>query len=66
MKMADKPYHEMTDAELVMAMAEWGDRVDTAAGFPSAHFAAKQCKQIENHCARRGIEIENKWPITVG
>lgn len=62
----EKPYHEMTDAELVAAMAEWGARVEGAAGFPSAMFAAKQCKAIENHANKRGIEIENKWPITVG
>ena len=62
----EKQYHEMTDVELTAAMAEWGDKVETATGFPSAHFAAKQCKAIENCGKRRGLALENKWPIIIG
>lgn len=64
--MAEKQYHEMTDDELRAAMGEWGERVDTAAGWPSAYFAAKQCAAIASTAKRRGFEIENKWPIRHG
>lgn len=62
--MTEKPYNEMTDQELLDQMAIWGANVDSASGFPSAYFAAKQCKAIKSHCDKRGVEIENKWPIT--
>lgn len=64
--MTDKPYAYLTDAELVTAMNHWGARVDGASGWPSAYFAAKQCRAIEAVAYRRGLTIENKWPIMVG
>lgn len=61
----EKQYGEMKDDELRDAMAEWGQRVDEASGWSSAYFAAKQCKAIGDIAERRGLDIENKWPIRV-
>lgn len=60
----NKPYHELTDAELPEAMAAWGKMVDEATGFTSAHFAAQQCRAIEAHGRKRGLTIPNNWPIS--
>lgn len=64
--MAEKQYNEMTDDELREAMTAWGVRVDNAAGWPSAYFAAKQCEAIAKTASRRGFAIENRWPIVRG
>lgn len=64
--MADKPYHEMTDAELHDAMLKWGGNVDNSTGWPSAYFAAKQCAAIEVIAKGRGLNVANNWPITHG
>ena len=61
----EKPYSEMSDDELRAAMATWGAKVENAAGWPSAYFAAKQCAAIEVTARRRNLIIENKWKITV-
>lgn len=64
--MSEKHYQEMTDGELTLAMEEWGKRVDSAAGWTSAYFAAKQCASIEREAKVRRISIENRWPIRRG
>jgi hypothetical protein len=64
--MADKAYRDMTNDELRAAMAEWGGRVEAAAGWPSAYFAAVQCLSIKREADRRGLPIANDWPITIG
>ena len=59
----EKYYREMTDTELSSAMELWGSRVETAAGWPSAYFAAKQCEQIATEGKSRCLNIENRWMI---
>jgi hypothetical protein len=64
--MSDKPYSEMTADELRAAMNKWAEHVATSPGWTSAYFSAQQCKAIKAEAARRGIEIENPYPIVIG
>lgn len=64
--MADKPFQEMTDDELRQEQTTWEKYVETAAGWSSAYFAAKTLKSVCAEGNRRGLNFENKFPITVG
>lgn len=59
-------YSEMNDTELTEAMASWGERVDSAAGWASAYAAARECRSIKFEAVMRGLSLENKWLIKVG
>lgn len=65
-EMLNKPYRDMTEVELNEVMKYWICETDHAAGFASAHFAAKQCKAIASEAQRRGLSIDNPRPIIVG
>jgi hypothetical protein len=62
----NKPFHEMTDEELVEAHTLWQWRVFTAAGFSSAKFSASMLKQIAFEGAKRGFKFSNPYPIVRG
>jgi hypothetical protein len=62
----DKPYRQMTTEELQCARSAWEDRVESASGWPSAHFAAKQVAEIVAEAKRRGLDWDNKYPIMIG
>lgn len=61
--MSDKPFREMTDAELTDALRTWERHIKTAAGWASAHFAAKQVGNIVTEGKRRGLPFRNEYPI---
>ena len=62
---ADKPYREMTDDELRAELTKWEQNVENAGGWPSAHFAAQQVKQIVELGNRRSLGFVNRYPIKV-
>lgn len=64
--MTDKPYHEMTDAELAQAGLKWAARVDQASGWASAYLSAKQLEAICVIANRRGLGFVNPYPIKRG
>jgi hypothetical protein len=64
--MSDKPYHQMTDAELALAGCEWAARVEGAGGWSSAYFSAKQVEAICAIANRRGLGFVNPYPIKRG
>ena len=63
--MADKPYYEMSDAELHAELVKWETNVDEAGGWSSAYFAAKQVEAIVATGNRRGLGMVNRHPIKV-
>jgi hypothetical protein len=62
----DKDYCDMTDDELLSEMEQWGKRVEAASGWSSAYCSAEQCAAIASVARRRGLTIENRWPIIRG
>lgn len=64
--MNEKPYREMTDAELAQAGCEWAARVEGAGGWSSAYFSAKQLESICANANYRGLGFVNPYPIKRG
>lgn len=64
--MADKPYYEMTDDELADALRTWEGHVETAGGWSSAYFAARQCEGIERVAISRGLPLRTKHHVKAG
>lgn len=65
-KVTEKSYREMSDEELRDAHREWEQRVRTAPGWSSAHFSACQLREVVREGARRGLELENRYPVVIG
>lgn len=64
--MGDKTYRKMDDDELRRELLLWEKNVETAPGWPSAYFAAKQVEQIVSEGNRRGLGMVNNFPIQRG
>ena len=64
--MTDLNYSEMTPLALSQEWKVWCDHVESAAGFPSAYFAAKQLAAVVREQERRGIPTRNPHPIRIG
>lgn len=63
--MADHPVR-MSDDELRAEITTWEGHVETAGGWASAHFAAKQLEVAVNEANRRGWGVVNRYPIRFG
>lgn len=64
--MSEKPYREMTDAELAQAGLKWAVRVEQASGWAGAYFSAKQLESICAQANYRGLGFVNPYPIKRG
>ena len=64
--MTDKPYSEMSNAELAAEHAKWTENVTKASGWASCYFAARQLEAVVAIGNRRGMALENKFPIVIG
>lgn len=65
-ELSNKPYPEMTDAELAEQHKAWAQAVETAGGWASAYFAATQLAAICTEGHKRGSEMINPFPIKRG
>lgn len=62
----NKPWAEQTDEELTASYDYWSACVRDAAGFSSAYAAAKFLKATCAEAERRGMHLENPYPIKRG
>ena len=64
---SNKPYEQMSDAELHEALACWLESVATSPGWSSAYFSAQELKHICAIGNKRGLAgFENPYPIRIG
>lgn len=63
---SNRPYVEMTDSELASELREWESLVESAAGWSSAYFAARQCEAIERTAQFRGFPLTTKHHVVRG
>lgn len=66
MNVLNKPFHEMTDEELVINYDYWSEQVRTAPGWASAYQAAKYLKATCTMAQSRGLALTNPFPIIKG
>ncbi len=66
MAILNSPYISMTDMNLKEELLKWEQHIETATGWPSAYFAAKQIAEIVAEGNKRGLGLVNNYPIKRG